>query len=217
MNAIPAVLSVSHSIGLCILIGVIILCLEILYHRKKDERERKNARKRFWEKEAEANSVRKKDITFLNYIDIPLESLPFIHTDDDELNEYQNIVKDLAGKRILNLGGISNTDLKLEYGPANLPELMQYDDNYNTLTATLAKWGSRLASIGMSDRAIMVLEYSIDIGSDVNLAYYTLADEYRKKGRTSDIDELIKKAEKLDSIMKKAILEKLNTIRSYID
>ena len=139
MNAIPAVLSVSHSIGLCILIGVIILCLEILYHRKKDERESKNARKRFWEKEAEANSVRKKDITFLNYIDIPLESLPFIHTDDDELNEYQNIVKDLAGKRILNLGGISNTDLKLEYGPANLPELMQYDDNYNTLTATLAK------------------------------------------------------------------------------
>ena len=294
MNAIPAVLSVSHSIGLCILIGVIILCLEILYHRKKDEHERKNARKRFWEKEAEANSVRKKDITFLNYIDIPLESLPFIHTDDDELNEYQNIVKDLAGKRILNLGGISNTDLKLEYGPANLPELMQYDDNYNTLTATLAKWGSRLASIGMSDlpfihtdddelneyqnivkdlagkrilnlggisntdlkleygpanlpelmqyddnyntltatlakwgsrlasigmsdRAIMVLEYSIDIGSDVSLAYYTLADEYRKKGRTSDIDELIKKAEKLDSIMKKAILEKLNTIRSYID
>ena len=63
MNAIPAVLSVSHSIGLCILIGVIILCLEILYHRKKDEREIKNARKRFWEKEAEANSVRKKDIT----------------------------------------------------------------------------------------------------------------------------------------------------------
>lgn len=40
MNAIPAVLSVSHSIGLCILIGVIILCLEILYHRKKDEREK---------------------------------------------------------------------------------------------------------------------------------------------------------------------------------
>ena len=186
MNAIPAVLSVSHSIGLCILIGVIILCLEILYHRKKDEREKNNSRKRCWEKEAEANSVRKKDITFLNYIDIPLESLPFIHTDDDELNEYQNIVKDLAGKRILNLGGISNTDLKLEYGPANLPELMQYDDNYNTLTATLAKWGSRLASIGMSDRA-------------------------------SDIDKLIKKAEKLDSIMKKAILEKLNTIRSYID
>lgn len=217
MNAIPAVLSVSHSIGLCILIGVIILCLEILYHRKKDEREIKNARKRFWEKEAEANSVRKKDITFLNYIDIPLEGLPFIHTDDDELNEYQNIVKDLAGKRILNLGGISNTDLKLEYGPANLPELMQYDDNYNTLTATLAKWGSHLASIGMSDRAIMVLEYCIDIGSDVSLAYYTLADEYRKKGRTADIDKLIKKAEKLDSIMKKAILEKLNTIRSYID
>ena len=217
MNAIPAVLSVSHSIGLCILIGVIILWLEILYHRKKDEREKNNSRKRFWEKEAEANSVRKKDITFLNYIDIPLESLPFIHTDDDELNEYQNIVKDLAGKRILNLGGISNTDLKLEYGPANLPELMQYDDNYNTLTATLAKWGSRLASIGMSDRAIMVLEYCVDIGSDVSLAYYTLADEYRKKGRASDIDKLIKKAEKLDSIMKKAILEKLNTIRSYID
>lgn len=217
MNAIPAVLSVSHSIGLCILIGVIILCLEILYHRKKDEHDVKNARRKFWEKETEANSVRRKDITFLNYIDIPLESLPFIRTDDEELNEYQDTVKNLAGKRILNLSGISNTDLKLEYGAANLPELMQYDDNYNTLTSTLAKWGSHLASIGMSDRAIMVLEYSIDIGSDVSLAYYTLADEYRKKGLASNIDALIEKAGKLDSIMRKPILEKLTTIRSYLD
>lgn len=43
----------------------------------------------------------------------------------------------------------------------------------------------------------MVLEYCVDIGSDVSLAYYTLADEYRKKGRTSDIDKLIKKPKSL--------------------
>ena len=195
---------------------VLILCFEIFYHRKKDGHKKAEAEKKFWDKELEANSVRKKDITFLNYIDIPLDKLPFIETDDGELTEYQIIVKTLADKRILNLSGITNTDLKLEYGPANLTELSQYDDNYTTLTSVIAKWGARLIELGMHDEAVTVLEYGISIGSDVSRGYYLLADEYRKAGRADDIDRLIATAEKLDSIMKKPILAKLREIRGYL-
>ena len=204
-------------LGPSILGCLLILCFEIFYHRKKDDKNRKEEQRKFWDREVEANSVRKKDITFLNYIDVPLDKLPFINTDDEELGTYQDAVRNLAGKRILNLNGISNTDLKLEYGPANLPELSQYDDNYNTLTSILTKWGARLIQLGMQPEAIIVLEYGISIGSDVSRGYYLLADEYRKMGRAEDIDRLIIEAGKLDSIMKKSILSKLKEIRGYLN
>ncbi len=203
--------------GPAILGCLLILCFEIFYHRKKDDKQRAESKKKFWDKEREANSVRKKDITFLNYIEVPLDKLPFIETDDDELNEYQNCIRSLADKRILNLNGISNTDLKLEYGAANLTALGEYDNNYNTLTSIIAKWGARLIALDMRDNAITVLEYGISIGSDVSRGYYLLADEYRKMGRPDDIDRLIDEAEKLNSIMKKPILAKLNELRGYLD
>lgn len=203
-------------LGPVILGWFLILCFEIMYHRKKDEHNRENAKKRFWDKEAKANSVRRKDISYLDYISVPVDRLPFIKTDDDELLEYHRTIKSLSEKKILNLNGITNTDLKLQYGPANLTDLSEFDDNYITLVNTIAKWGARLFSLGNTEEAASVLEYGIEVGTDVSRNYTLLAKIYKESGRIDEIDTLINKAESLDSIMKKTILEKLNEIKNDI-
>lgn len=203
-------------LGPSIFFCTVIIGFEILYHKKKSDSNSEKARRRFWDREAKANSVRKKDITYLNYIDIPLESLPMLNCDDDELNEYEELIKSLAGRKILNLSGQSNTDLKLAYGPANLPELISYDENYITLVGTIAKWGARLIELGYTDEAVTVLEYGISIGTDVGRNFYMLADIYRKNNQPESIDRLITTAGQLNSIMSKPIIAKLTQIRSYL-
>ncbi len=138
-------------------------------------------------------------------------------TGDDEISEYQDTVRRLSGKRILNLNGLSNTDLKMEYGAANLPDLTEYDNNYITLVNILAKWGARLIELERYDDAVTVLEYGISIKSDVSRNFYLLADEYRRRNEPDKIDALTEAAGQLESIMKKPILQKLAEIRSYCE
>ncbi len=201
--------------GPVIVLCTIIIGFVIFYERKKSDRKQSEGSRKFWELEEQSNFTRKKDISFLNYISIPLDTLPMAPNDDDEITEYQQSIKHLSQCKILNLTGYSNTDLKLEYGVANLTVLTEYDNNYITLVNTLARWGHRLFQLNRESEAVTVLEYGISIGTDVSRNFYMLADYYRQHGNTDEIDRLIDRADKINSIMKPSILKKLNEIRSY--
>lgn len=201
--------------GPIIILCTIIIGFVIFYERKKSDRNQAEGSRKFWEREEKSNFTRKKDISFLNYITIPLDKLPMVSVDDDEITEYQQTVTHLSQCKILNLTGYSNTDLKLEYGVANLTILTEYDNNYNTLINVLAKWGHRLFQLNMESDAVTVLEYGISIGTDVSRNFYLLADYYQQKGEASEIDRLIAEADKITTLMKPSILKKLNEIRSY--
>ena len=204
-----------ENIGVIIVLCSLIISGLIFYERKKSDRMRAESTRRFWEREERSNFTRKKDISYLNYISIPLEQLPLTPVEDEELSEYRKTILNLSDKKILNLSGMTNTDLKLEYGVANLPLLTDYDNNYSTLINTLARWGARLFELNMASEALTVLEYGISIGTDISRNFYLLADYYRKMNRPDEIDRLIDAANKTDTIMKPAILKKLQEIRSY--
>lgn len=203
--------------GPIIVLCTIIIGFVIFYERKKSDRNQSEVSRKFWEREEQSNFTRKKDISYLNYISIPLDKLPMAPNNDDEITEYQQSIAHLSQCKILNLTGCSNTDLKLEYGVANLTVLTEYDNNYSTLVNTLARWGHRLFQLNMESEAVAVLEYGISIGTDVSRNFYMLADYYRQKGNSAEIDRLIAQADKITSIMKPSILKKLNEIRSYCD
>ena len=92
---------------------------------------------RFWQRERDANNTRKQDISQLDYVDFSGVTLPFAQFEDTLLKECEQQVLNLKDKKVLNLTGISNTDLKMTYGAANLPLLTQYDQNFTLLVRTL--------------------------------------------------------------------------------
>ena len=147
---------------------VVFIWLGILHHLKNHaSKNEENLSKQFWQAEHDANSVRKKDIGSLPYIHIDTEKLPFKDTTDPKLLEFQSNIKDLSTKKILNLVGQSNTELKAAYGPANLDTLTAYDMNFTELIKTLSNWGTYLYEQEQLQDAKTVLEYGILCKTDI--------------------------------------------------
>lgn len=165
----------------------------------------------FWEKERNANLTRRKDISNLDYITIPFETLPFLENPSERIQLYEQDVRSFRDKKLLNLSGISNTELKLSYGPANLPTLIQYDENYMKLIAILGKWAQSLMDENYINEAQVVLETAVEAGCDSSSIYLNLASIYRLKG-IDKISYLLQKIESSPSAMKNVIIKKLNEL-----
>ena len=94
----------------------------LAYERVKSSRQDEERVRAFWTRENEANNTRRKNLDTIEYVKVPnwisLDSLSkSLPTDDDELNRCNDILKTLMSQRILNLTGMTSTDIKLEYGP----------------------------------------------------------------------------------------------------
>ena len=164
----------------------------------------------FWQKERAANSVRKKPLDNLDYITIPLEQLPTTsHEEDSVVRECVETLITLSECKIVNLTGISNTDLKLTYGTANITVLTEYDQSYTLLVTTLQKWADKLYALEDFTSAKTVLEYAVSVNSDVTKTYLMLAEIYSRQGTPERIQELVTAAGKLNTPSGRIILRKL--------
>ncbi len=143
-----------------------------------------------------------------SYVRAPEHTAPLA----EELATVESELCKLADSRILNLTGISNTELRLTYGTANLELLTSYDQNFTVLIRTLQKWGTLLASAGRPNDAVTVLAYAVSVGSDIAGTYALLARLYKERGELSKIEELKVSAETLTTLMKPSILRDLEQI-----
>ena len=126
------------------------------------------------------------------------------------VREALRVLNSLKDAPCVNLTGISNTDLKLRYGTANISKLTEYDQNYTMLVRSLQTCANALHKSGNDEYAREILEYAIDTGSDISASYDLLSDIYLSSGQTEKLPGLIKKAEGLNSLMKDHILRLLS-------
>ena len=188
----------------------IAFCLIIYLNIKRQNKSAKQKEKNFWERENQANSVRKKSLDNLNYIRIPLENFPtHLMREDETIMECITIMESLTSQKIVNLTGYSNTDLKLEYGTANITVLTEYDQNYTLFVRTLQKWADTLISGGYTEDASVLLEYAVSTNTDISRTYYQLADYYVSKGELPKIHDLVKTASNLRSSNRDIIIRHL--------
>lgn len=188
------------------------------YERKKADRKSSEAAASFWQKESDANSVRKQPLDNENYITIPenllINNLWSNHPYDEELSTLSHTLASLMDKRILNLTGMTSTDIKLKYGAANLNEVTSYDDNYTLMVQTITQYGKKLMELKNDDAAIKVFQFGIDSLTDISSNYKYLANLYISKGQPEKIDSLIETAGSLDSLMKSSIIKALTELKS---
>ncbi|MBD5544668.1 MAG: hypothetical protein HDR01_10640 [Lachnospiraceae bacterium] len=196
-----------------ILASFILLGAVITRQLSKSDKNSKKAEEDFWNREREANSIRKKPLDDLNYIQIPYEKLPFhILTENQQVQDCMEQINSLSELKIVNLAEYTNTDLKLKYGTANITILSEYDQNFTLLVRTLYKWGRLLYEAGYEEEALIPLELAVFAGTDISGNYKLLASIYKKKGQISKIEDLKASAQSLTSIMKKPILTFLSDI-----
>ena len=172
-----------------------------------------NGLKSFLDRERKANNTLKQPLDDLAFIQVPLDQIPIpepaVNTKCASLAEE---LKALSGKKIVNLTGISNTDLKLSYGAANLPILTEYDQNFTSLCKILYDLGCEYKNAGLTEEAIATLNAGVNIGTDISGNYTDLALMYAEKGLYVEIQRLINRADSIRSLTKKSTISKLQNI-----
>ncbi len=173
---------------------------------RKNDIAQQDVEQRFWDREQKANFTRRKDISSLDYLTIPIEKIPQnLHT------EAENALVQLTECRMLNLTGLTNTDLKLEYGAANLEELSKYDDNFSEFVQNVTIYAKELLEADQKDDARALLELAVSYRADASIIYTMLADIYLEDGETGRIESLVQSAEEINSLSKNIIINRLNT------
>lgn len=198
------------------LASFILLCIFMNINMRRVSRKTEEKEQDFWERESASNNVRKKSLDTLEYVHIPFDLLPFGTAEDNAiLQKAEDELMALKDEKIVNLTGISNTDLKLEYGTANITPLTQYDQNYTALVCALQQWGQELYNQGRYEDAAKVLEFSVKTRTDISGTYRLLVDLYRTKLGLNEseiqkkTDALIPIAKNLNSLSRNTILKLL--------
>lgn len=191
----------------------IVFCLWLMYEIHKKRNQEAKIYQDFVDRENEANSTRKKPLDDLKYISIPFDRLPIsILTENERIKEYVDTLHFLSENPIVNLTGISNTDLKLTYGAANLDTLAKYDEAYTTLARTLNSWGTLLYDNGYTSEAEQVLSFAIETKTDIKKTYLLLAKIYKETERSEKIKELISAASETNSLITDNIVSELTNL-----
>ena len=187
-----------------------------LINRKKADFKDASIERSYLETERQANSTRKKSLENLDYIIIPFSTLPMDTAAQDEVvSQCVKEIRELSEEKIVNFTGLTNTDLKLKYGTANITLLSVYDQNFTLLVRSLQDWAKRLFELGHTDECLILLEFAVSIRSDISSTYYLAAKIYAKQGNIEKIAYLIQTAQTLNSVMKNSIVRTLQ--ESYPD
>lgn len=207
----------------------IVFCVWLSLQLKKGYKRQAAQEKSFWDREAAANSTRRKSLDGLEYIHIPESILsmdallplsPEEKTESSFLykgREAMETLHNLSGAKIVNLTGFTNTELKLKYGAPNILLLTEYDQNYTLLARTLQTLAETLYRLEKYEEAMQVLLFAISTKTDVSQSYYLLADLYIRQQTPEKKEELLHQAEQIPTMMKKPIVRTLQGSGPYSD
>ena len=191
-----------------IILFVIIFQINLRRINKKEAQQEKE----YWDRERAAFTAPRKDISGLNYIKMP-EHLPLdFPISDAKASELRTRLKNLSENRIINLYGMSNTDIRLTYGALNFETLSMADTRYLIFLRTLSELAEVYFNNGFISEARVILEYAISIDSDVKNTYVLLTKIYKASGETEKAAELKHKAEAIKTMSRDGVVAALNEL-----
>ena len=191
-----------------IILLVIIFQINLRRINKKEAQQEKE----YWERERAAFIAPRKDISGLDYIKMPAELPLDFPIEDKKAEELRTRLINLSKQKIINLYGMSNTDIRLTYGALNFETLSMADTRYLIFIRTLSELAGVYYDQGFIDEARTILEYAIDIDSDVRNTYVLLTKIYKAAGETEKVAGLKEKAENIKTLSRDGVVAALNEI-----
>ena len=161
----------------------------------------------YWQRERAANNTRRQSLDDLPYIKLPMDIFPMdLLMNIPKVEDYRQIILTLKDLPIVNFTGLTNTDLKLQYGAPNINLVTSYDQNYTLLARTLQQWAQILYDNDYPAQACKILEFAVSTNTDVSATYRLLCKIYQEQGTPEKIQSLYPVAESLTSAMKGTIV-----------
>ena len=174
-----------------------------------------------FEEDRLANSSRKKDIGDEFFVKPDIKKLPFSEydvpgRDAEAASRAAAEVEKLAKLPMIKFSReLSNNEIKMMFGAANLEGVTGYEENYSDFTLAMIRWAEALINMGEYADAALVLEETVRMGSDFSKSYTLLADAYLRTGGREALRELFKKVTDEDFMRENRMLRQ--TVVSYIE
>lgn len=182
------------------------------FEKRKNQREESQTSDAFWAREQEANQTRNKDISRLPQYRPDIDKIPMPNTEDENVQYYQNEIKNHVGDTMMNLSQYTNTDLKLAYGVGNFKTLCDYDTNFNDFLMNLSNLGGAYRKVNLLKDAVTVFELCLDAGSDKSTDYLSLGALYVEQNDRTKLYRLIERAEQSELPLKESLLSSLKRL-----
>jgi hypothetical protein len=173
--------------------------------------------KDFIETERNANSARRKDIDPSLFFSPDLNLLP---AGKEDSKAYAQVVSHAAHKMIKFEAPVSNTELKLAYGPSQLEDITLMEENFNKYLRALIEWAEELIGAGINNDALRILEYTLELGSDYVKSYTLTADRYAEEAQLDKLNELTALAERrpfIDDSIRRRIIKHIMTVKEGME
>ncbi len=140
----------------------------------------------YFREDSLANDTRRTDIDESLFISLPLENLPL-----EKSSKKDEILK-FKDAKMLHIGNMTNKELKLKYGLANLEVIAMYEEAYQRLCRLLSDYAKQLYEEGSYDDCELILRAVVKNGSDLSAPYFLLGDVCVKNSKKlhTEIDEL---------------------------
>lgn len=185
------------------------------HHMKKSSKKQNDVSKAFWAKEASSLVVRKKDLTQVDYVypnltEEDLKGEAWLEAQGQKsLYRYETQIAGLLKQPMMNFQSMSNTDLRLTFGTANLTIIRENEERWNSYLKALYQMGSKLLASGETVYSIKLLEEGIAMGTDNRQHFLTLGRYYKDSGDTDAYHQLLATAQSLESLTKNALVRDL--------
>jgi len=144
-----------------------------------------------------ANLSRNKEIGEQFFYTPNIDKLPIAVYTDKEMAEpaatymWQERVAKAAEKKMLHFDKqYSNVELKQMFGASNLEAVARYEENFTNFIHSMRNWAEALIAAEKTENARVVLEESVEAGSELSQTYTILADIYSKNNDTPSLIRL---------------------------
>ena len=175
---------------------VMIFVIWLTYELKKHTKYEKKTTADFWERERQADSVRRRSTADVTYITVDESFLPKNRGDkESELYSLCNRILNFSDKKVADLSSMTNTELKEKYGTANFTSLSEADTNFTALVPLLGRLTEYLYEEGRIVEAETVADYCVKNGVMTYQVLNTLGLIYCDINASDKLESLIEIAE----------------------
>ncbi|MCL2874237.1 MAG: hypothetical protein FWE29_04815 [Defluviitaleaceae bacterium] len=148
--------------------------------------------------ESEANFARKKPLPDDFYFQPDISDLPVKDYADPKCKaavKQARVLKLVNAKMIRLPSSMTNLEIKMDYGVANLETVTNGEEVYQGFLEALLSWAGVLSDNGDNEDAKKILEKAIELGCDISRCFISLAKLYLADCNKNSIEKLIKQLE----------------------
>ena len=192
------------------LTSILLFCVILNYAiRKSNIRDRDDSLRSSGKNRHKTDTPEKK-LSDIHFISFPENLLTEITTENSKIIDNLTTLRRLAKAQVINMGGMSNDEIRETYGDQNFEHLSMADQRYMNLCRVLQTLSEECFKSGLPDEAEKFLKFAIDTDTDFLPVWQTLGEYYLNTDRSDSLRDLRDKAFSLPD-------ERFDKIRDLVD